>query len=63
LAVTSQSGVQFDRRKPVIQGEPAGEILSGSPGTGYGRDEAQPDVSFLYGRLDRPVYGTEFELA
>jgi hypothetical protein len=34
-----------------------------SPTALDGRDEVQPDVSFLYGRLDRPVYGTEFVLA
>lgn len=38
LAGTSQSGVQVGRPKPVIQGGPAREIESGSPGAGYGRD-------------------------
>jgi hypothetical protein len=38
VAGTSQSGVQVGRRKPVIQGGPAGEVLSGSPGAGYGRE-------------------------
>ena len=33
------SSVQVGRRKPVIQGGPAGEILHGSPGAGSGRDE------------------------
>ena len=37
LAETGQSGVQVGRRKPVVQGGPAGEILSGSPGAGLGR--------------------------
>ena len=38
MAGTSQSGVQVGRRKPVIEGAPDREILSGSPGAGYGRD-------------------------
>lgn len=45
LAGTSQSGVQVGRHKPVIQGGPAGKILSRSPRAGLGRDcefEAQP---------------------
>ena len=37
MAGTGQSGVQFDRREPVIQGGPAGEILGGSPRAGCGR--------------------------
>jgi hypothetical protein len=37
MAGTSQSGVQVGRRKPVIQGGPVRVILSGSPGSGYGR--------------------------
>ena len=38
MAGTSQSGFQVGRRKPVIEGAPARELLSGSPGAGYGRD-------------------------
>jgi integrase len=34
MAGTSQIGAQLDHRKPAIQGGPAGEILSGSPGAG-----------------------------
>jgi hypothetical protein len=37
LAVTGRSGAQVGRRRPVIQGWPAGGILSGSPGAGFGR--------------------------
>jgi hypothetical protein len=37
MAGTSQSGVQVGRRKPVIQDGQAGEILSGSPVAGCGR--------------------------
>lgn len=37
MAGTSQSGTQVGRLKPVIQGGPAGEILSWSPRAGYGR--------------------------
>jgi hypothetical protein len=43
MAGTSQSGVQVARRKPVIQGGSAGKILSGSPGSGYGRGLPQAD--------------------
>ena len=38
LAGSSEGGVQVGRRKPVIQGVPVRKILSGSPGTGYGRE-------------------------
>jgi len=38
MAGTSPSGAQVGRRKPVIQGGPAGKTLSGSPRAGYGRD-------------------------
>jgi len=37
MAGTGQSGVQVGRRKPVIQGGPAEESLSGSPRAGCGR--------------------------
>ena len=39
LAGTSQSGVQVGGGEPVIQGGPAGKILSGSPRAGFGRVE------------------------
>jgi len=45
VAGTGQSGVQVGRRKPVIQGGPAGEILSGWPGAGFGRDEPKRSSS------------------
>jgi hypothetical protein len=45
VAGTSQIGAQLDHRKPAIQGGPAGEILSGSPGAGYGRDRVSPGVT------------------
>jgi len=45
MAGTGQSGVQVGRRKPVIQGGPIGEILSGSPGTGYGRQRQFTDCA------------------
>ncbi len=38
MAGTNQSGAQVGCRKPVIQGGPVREILSGSPGSGYGRE-------------------------
>ncbi len=37
LAGSSQGGVQVGRRKPVTQGDPAREILAGSPTAGDGR--------------------------
>ena len=37
VAGTSQRGVQVGPRRPVIQGGPAGQIPSGSPGAGFGR--------------------------
>ena len=39
MAGLSQGGVQVGRRKPVIQGGPAREILSESPSAGCGRTE------------------------
>lgn len=39
VAGLSQGGVQVGRRKPVIQGGPAREILSESPSAGCGRTE------------------------
>ncbi len=37
MAGSSQGGVQVGRRKPVTQGDPAREILAGSPTAGDGR--------------------------
>lgn len=37
LAGSSQGGAQVRRRKPVVRGEPAREILAGSPTAGDGR--------------------------
>jgi len=37
VAGSSQGGVQVGRRKPVTQGDPAREILAGSPTAGDGR--------------------------
>ena len=39
MAGSSQGGVQVGRRKPVTQGDPAREILAGSPTAGDGRTE------------------------
>ena len=35
MAETGRRGVQVGRRKPVIQGGPAGRVLSGSPAAGF----------------------------
>ena len=37
VAGSSQGGVQVGRRKPATQGDPAREILAGSPTAGDGR--------------------------
>jgi hypothetical protein len=39
VAGTSQNSIQVGRRKPVIQGRPAGKILRGPRGAGFGRLE------------------------
>ena len=46
MAGTRQSGVQVARRKTVIQGGPAGKILSWSRGAGFGRRPSPPTASF-----------------
>ena len=65
LAGTSQSEVQVGRRKPVIQGAPAGEILSGSPGAGIGRGGCsgrrnRRHFADVQAQSDRPVWGEQF---
>lgn len=70
MAGTGQSGVQVDRRKPVIQGGPVGETLSAPRGAGYGRQreyEIAPGSCPSMRELGRPRSGIravrELELA
>lgn len=51
LAGLSQGGVQVGRRKPVIQGGPAREILSESPSAGCGRSCEVTNGSFVAAKL------------
>lgn len=55
LAVTSHSGAQVGSRKPVIQGGPAGEILSWSPGSGYGRLPEVTNGFFVEAKHEKPA--------
>ena len=51
VAGLSQGGVQVGRRKPVIQGGPAREILSESPSAGCGRVREVTNGSFGAAKL------------
>ena len=51
LAGSSQGGVQVGRRKPVTQGDPAREILAGSPTAGDGRVREVTNGSFGAAKL------------
>ncbi|HNI20376.1 MAG TPA: hypothetical protein PLS35_16770 [Nitrospira sp.] len=51
MAGSSQGGVQVGRRKPVTQGDPAREILAGSPTAGDGRVREVTNGSFGAAKL------------
>ena len=51
LAGSSQGGVQVGRRKPATQGDPAREILAGSPTAGDGWSREFTNGSFVAAKL------------